>query len=72
MYKLTVSNIITAMDVTTWDLYDTLMNHEQHETVFSPEPERVIYPETAENSSRAADMSVSASSSLSSGSFYWF
>nr|XP_046264360.1 dynein axonemal intermediate chain 4 isoform X2 [Scatophagus argus] len=56
----------TATSVTSWDMYNTLMSHEQDETVCSPEPERAEYPEAVVDTSRGTERSMSVGSTASS------
>ncbi|XP_059199973.1 dynein axonemal intermediate chain 4 [Centropristis striata] len=58
----------TATNVTTWDMYDTLISPEQDERVSSPELGRADYPEAAGDSSRAAERSASVGSTASTAS----
>uniref|UniRef100_A0A3Q1AS69 Dynein axonemal intermediate chain 4 n=1 Tax=Amphiprion ocellaris TaxID=80972 RepID=A0A3Q1AS69_AMPOC len=55
-----------AVTVTTWDMFDTLCNLEQEQTIRSPQPEKTDFPEAVLDSSRAAERSMSVGSTVSS------
>ncbi|XP_073346892.1 dynein axonemal intermediate chain 4 [Pagrus major] len=63
-----VAMVDSGTNVTTWDMYNTLLSPEQDQTVCSPELERADCPEAVVDSSRSADRSVSVDSTASAAS----
>ena len=55
------------MTVSTWDMYDTLCSPEQDDTVHSPEPEKLNYPDAVVDISRGAEGGMSSGSTASIG-----